>query len=179
MIRCYKAEKDTKGTPFIALAFLILVIGIAIVLNLEFSDIGKQVFVAFAVALLSVVSFVIGYVLNRPCYKFRSWLSYMKKHGTKCKGKVIDVVKQTSEKYGETYHFKVEYKSKLNDSKSIYTTPALVCAVSNDNIGSRCDVYEVEGLDGFKYKLGTWMGEVAADNFDRIKKLKEESDDRD
>lgn len=112
-----------------------------------------------------------GYVLNRQCYKFRAWHKYMRKNGTKCRGKVIEVLEErnvniSSETSRCTYRFRIEYRSKLKDADVVFTTPALSFEPTKDSVGVRCDVYEVENLENFKYKLGRYMGEVIADDFD-------------
>lgn len=112
-----------------------------------------------------------GYVLNRQCYKFRAWHKYMRKNGTKCRGKVIEVLEErnvnvSSETSIYTYRFRIEYRSKLKDADVVFTTPALSFEPTKDSVGVRCDVYEVENLENFKYKLGRYMGEVIADDFD-------------
>lgn len=175
MRRYYRQEKGNSSKFCFVFAGLILLISLVTAFGVIKAQDGLEMQQRL-LGLLPMVFVAIfvggcGYVLNRQCYKFRTWHKYMRKNGTKCRGKVIEVLEErnvnvSSETSSYTYRFRIEYRSKLKDADVVFTTPALSFEPTKDGVGVRCDVYEVENLDNFKYKLGRYMGEVIADDFD-------------
>lgn len=175
MRRYYRQEKGNSSKFCFVFAGLILLISLVTAFGVIKAQDGLETQQRL-VGLLPMVFVAIfvggcGYVLNRQCYKFRAWHKYMRKNGTKCRGKVIEVLEErnvnvSSETSSYTYRFRIEYRSKLKDADVVFATPALSFEPTKDSVGVRCDVYEVENLENFKYKLGRYMGEVIADDFD-------------
>lgn len=175
MRRYYRQEKGNSSKFCFVFAGLILLISLVTAFGVIKAQDGLETQQRL-VGLLPMVFVAIfvggcGYVLNRQCYKFRAWHKYMRENGTKCRGQVIEVLEErnvnvSSETSSYTYRFRIEYRSKLKDADVVFTTPALSFEPTKDSVGVRCNVYEVENLDNFKYKLGRYMGEVIADDFD-------------
>lgn len=171
----YRQEKGNSSKFCFVFAGLILLISLVTAFGVIKAQDGLEMQQRL-IGLLPMIFVAIfvggcGYVLNRQCYKFRAWHKYMRKNGTKCRGKVIEVLEErnvniSSETSRYTYRFRIEYRSKLKDADVVFITPALSFEPTKDSIGVRCDVYEVENLENFKYKLGRYMGEVIADDFD-------------
>lgn len=175
MRRYYRQEKGNSSKFCFVFAGMILLISLVTAFGVIKAQDGLEMQQRL-IGLLPMIFVAIfvggcGYVLNRQCYKFRAWHKYMRKNGTKCRGKVIEVLEErnvnvSSETSIYTYRFRIEYRSKLKDADVVFTTPALSFEPTKDSVGVRCDVYEVENLENFKYKLGRYMGEVIADDFD-------------
>lgn len=175
MRRYYRQEKGNSNKFCFVFAGMILLISLVTAFGVIKAQDGLEMQQRL-IGLLPMIFVAIfvggcGYVLNRQCYKFRAWHKYMRKNGTKCRGKVIEVLEErnvnvSSETSIYTYRFRIEYRSKLKDADVVFTTPALSFEPTKDSVGVRCDVYEVENLENFKYKLGRYMGEVIADDFD-------------
>lgn len=171
----YRQEKGNSSKFCFVFAGLVLLISLVTAFGVIKAQDGADMWQKLLgiLPMIGTAIFVAGYgyVLNIQCYKFRAWHKYMRENGTKCRGKVIEVLEErnvnvSSETSSYTYRFRIEYRSKLKDADVVFTTPALSFEPTKDSVGVRCDVYEVENLDNFKYKLGRYMGEVIADDFD-------------